>query len=242
VLGPADGRHVLREAPEAEPSHVVVLHTLGAPVPRRRLSRRPKPAELEPGAVPEPGEVPLTRASVVFTALGEAEPPADHLLAREALDALNRVVRAHRLAAADPHVHEAAEGEVIAVRVGRATGAQAAEGRLAEGRDLPTDPPRRKRAAMLSPVERTAALLARREEPLACEELVLRVRLDHDAGREREAAIGLRAALSTALAELGDDPALADRVAELRGLEASEDVEHVLGRLEALLRARHARP
>jgi hypothetical protein len=232
---------VLRPHADADPSHVVVLATVGAAAPRGRLSRRPRPKELEPGAAPEAGTVPVTRASVVFAALSPAAAPDDETLAREALAELNRVVRAHRLAAADPHVREATADEAIALRVGQASGEQAAEGRIAEGRELPLEPPRRKRAAMLSPTERTASLLARREEPLACEELVLRVRLDVDAGRDREAAIGLEAALGTALSELEREPDLAERIAELRQLEEGEDVEHVLGRLEALLRARHTR-
>ena len=45
----------------------------------------------------------------------------------------------------------------------------------------------------LAPQERLAALLAGRDVALACEELALRARLDLDQGREREAALQLRA-------------------------------------------------
>jgi hypothetical protein len=96
---------------------------------------------------------------------------------------------------------------------------------------------------------------------LACESLVLRARADLDAGRQREAALQLRAALDAALAELpawaerGD---LGSRVDELagereavdavagtaleRGLDPADaaQVERVLARLEAALRARSA--
>jgi hypothetical protein len=237
-----------------------VLATVGATAPRGRLSRRPRPTELEPGAAPEPGSVPVTRASVVFAALSADAAPDDEALARQALAALNRVVRAHRLAAADPHVREATPNDAIALRVGHASGEQAAEGRLAAGRELPLEAPRRRRAAMLSPVERSAALLARREEPLVCEELVLRARLDLDAGRRREAALEAETALRAALAELapGAEGDLATRLAELGeereplgaiaraaataplSDEQTAALEHALGRLEALLRARQA--
>ncbi len=96
---------------------------------------------------------------------------------------------------------------------------------------------------------------------MACEELTLRARLDVEAGREREAALQLRAALEAALAELAgwrDVGGIAGRLDELRGLQPGveaaagaalqgglepEDAERVraaLGRLEAALRARSA--
>jgi hypothetical protein len=106
-----------------------------------------------------------------------------------------------------------------------------------------------------------SALLGGREVALACEELALRARQDVDAGRRREAALQLDAALTVALPELepwsprGD---LAERLAELRELHGAvhaaaqaalqggvedEDaaaIRHALERLEAALRARTA--
>ncbi|CAA9530983.1 MAG: hypothetical protein AVDCRST_MAG67-4152, partial [uncultured Solirubrobacteraceae bacterium] len=107
--------------------------------------------------------------------------------------------------------------------------------------------------------ERLAALLAGRDVALACEELTLRVRADVEAGRWREAALGLRVAFEAALAELEpwrEAAGLAERLAELsaRGdnvtaaaqtaLQGGLDDEQIaavasaLGRLEAALRAR----
>ncbi|MCW2991957.1 MAG: hypothetical protein JWM73_2551, partial [Solirubrobacterales bacterium] len=84
---------------------------------------------------------------------------------------------------------------------------------------------------------------------------------DLDAGRQREAALQLSIALETALAELAawtDRADLATRVGELAGLEdaadtiagaalergldeaEAADVERILGRVEAALRARSA--
>ncbi len=104
-------------------------------------------------------------------------------------------------------------------------------------------------------------MLGGRDVALACEELTLRARLDVDRGRHREAALQLRVALEAAIAELEAWAAtggLADRIAELRdcrhavgdaanralegGLdeEAILEVERIVGRIEAALRARTA--
>ena len=103
-------------------------------------------------------------------------------------------------------------------------------------------------------------LLSSRDEPLLCEELVLRARMDLDAGRIALAAIGLERAYATALVELvGEHRAdLAVRVEELAELRGEVEraarnalpnvaadpetqvVRHGLERLEAALRARTA--
>jgi hypothetical protein len=94
--------------------------------------------------------------------------------------------------------------------------------------------------------------------PLAAEELSLRARADLERGRPRLAALELRSALEAAVAELGAEAgagAPPGRVAELRDLlpavrraaaaaptaAAAPDeaeLERILGRLEAALRAR----
>jgi hypothetical protein len=124
-------------------------------------------------------------------------------------------------------------------------------------------PPREKvkREAALRPQERFAALLAARDATLACELLALRARFDLDQGRGREAALQLEAAMGVALAELEGWRVLdgiPGRIVELHelaprasaaaaaaragGLDepTTEEVAHVLGRLEAALRARTA--
>jgi hypothetical protein len=145
--------------------------------------------------------------------------------------------------------------------VGYGLGEQVAEGRWTEAVEPPVERGRVKREAVLRPQERLAALLGGRDAALACEELTVRARADLDGGRPREAALQLRAALDAALAELpawAERRDLAERLEELRGAEkavagaadaallgglteeAADDVERILGRLEAALRARTA--
>jgi hypothetical protein len=104
-------------------------------------------------------------------------------------------------------------------------------------------------------------VLSGRDAVLACEELTLRARADLDAERFREAALQLRIALETALAELEpwrERPHLPARLDELAarreevgavanaalqgGLDPDqiEVVRSVLGRLQSALRARTA--
>jgi hypothetical protein len=214
--------------------------------------------------------VPTARATLVgakpFPSVAEARAwmaGADHDDEAEAAVAvLNGMLRAHRLATADHHVREVSREQALVVRVGVGDGEQVAEGRWTNALELPIPKAGRgRRAAALRPQERLAALLGGRDAALACEELTLRARADVDAGQLREAAFQLRVALEAALAELepwsgrGD---LGERLAALRdergavgaaanaalqgGLDDASiaDVERVLGRLEAALRARTA--
>lgn len=268
ALGPDDGRYVLRDAGAPGPSHVLVLKTLGAPERRRLRGRRPRAAEPEPP--PEP--VTTTRATVVDARPVAAEEAETWLAGMrgeaaagalaESLQALNRALRAHRVSAADPFIHDVSRDQALVLRLGHGDGEQVADGRWAQAVEVPLDRRRRqRRVAALRPQERLAALLAGRESPLACEELVLRARVDLDAGRDREAALQMRVALEAGIAELdgGRGPAdMEERLAELRDQrmavgaaanaallgplppETAEQVEHALGRLEAALRARSA--
>jgi hypothetical protein len=166
-----------------------------------------------------------------------------------------------RAATADPHVREVRREQAVVVRAGFGEGDQVADGRWVKALELPLVTRRARRDAALRPQERLGALLGGRDAVLACEELALRARQDVDAGRRREAALQLDAALAAGLAELepwssrGD---LAERLAELRdlrgavqaaaraalqgGVEDEDDaaVRHGLQRLEAALRARTA--
>ena len=156
-----------------------------------------------------------------------------------ALNQVNRVLRAHRAAAEDPHAGDVSERHAVVRRVGYGDGAAVAEGRYAVAVELPpgearasepradtsAGPPspgrrRGRRRAALAPQERLAAILGGRDRALACEELVLRAQADLDAGRLREAALQARVALEAALAELEGD----ERVGELRAhREATAD-------------------
>jgi hypothetical protein len=269
ALGPADGRYVLR-GHAAEPEHVLVLATLGAAQRRllgaRRRARRARPAPPSPGPAP----VPTTRATLIGARPFADRAAGDAWLdgvdgdaeAEAAIVTLNRVLYAHRLATADPAVRELSREHAIVLRIGIGEGEQVAEGRWTRAIELPAQSGRRvRRLAALRPQERLAALLGGRDAPLAAEELALRARADLSAGRRREAAFQLRVALEAALAELepwagrGD---LSERLEELRGArpavaaaanaalqggigdDLTADVERVLGRLEAALRARTA--
>jgi hypothetical protein len=260
-LGPPDGRYVLRGADEDSPRGVLVLSTLGAPE-RRTLGRR---RSREAPAEPAPAPVATARATVIVAnPLADAEAGERHTKsagegeARSALRELAAALAAHRLAATDPHVVEPALEQALVVRVGYGSGEEVAEGQYTSARELPALRRRRnKRADVLRPQERFAGLLGGRERPLVCEELTLRARLDLDAGRLREAALQLRAALDAALAELPGDlrgDRAAERLEELGGLRDGvkttgefalkgsppdpETVRAPLERLEAALRAR----
>jgi hypothetical protein len=183
---------------------------------------------------------------------------------RDALDAeaadaareLNTVLRAHRAAAADPYVRDVAPHGATAVRVGYGSGEEVADGRFSEARELP--PPAahsriRRRSEALAPDERLAALIGHREEALTCEELVLRARMDLDAGRPREAALQARVALEAALAELGsggaelgdvrDDVARAanEALAGEPGAGLQERVAAAVAAIERAIRRRRVR-
>lgn len=267
ALGPDDGRYVLRSTDTREPSHVLVLTTLSAPQRRLLRRRRPRPADPEP----DPQPVPTSRVTVIAAqALSPEEADAwlegmrgqaASEVLDEALRAVNRALRAHRVAAADPSIHDLAREQALVSRLGYGSGEQVADGRWARAIEIPLDPRRRqRRIAALRPQERIAALLGGRDRPLACEELALRARVDLRAGRPREAALQLRVALEAAIAELRPDDAgdMSRRLEELRdrraavGSAANEAlageptqataraVEEALGRLEAALRARAA--
>lgn len=241
---------------------MIVLATLGAPE-RRKLARRRREAERDPDPVP----VTTGRATVIDVAdpLPDAERAAAWLAAagepelEAGLVVLNRVVHAFRLVTADPHVGEAGRHQALVARLGYGAGEQVADGQWSDAVELVDRTARQTRARVLAPQARLAAVLGGRERRLACEDLVLRARLDADAGREREAALQLLVALDAAIAEISVDPLaprLAERLDELRGLRdavadagqqalagslddaARETVATGINRVESILRAR----
>ncbi|MGH2904917.1 MAG: hypothetical protein ACRDK7_15245 [Solirubrobacteraceae bacterium] len=227
------------------PQYVVVLNTLGAPhragigigdganagrgtlsLPglSARRARRPR------ATTPDPAPVPISRATIIDPVSVSAERQAQAWL--KALDAehetraatavLNRVLFAHRIATADPDVHEVGPAQALVIRAGWGEGEQLAYGHWRHALELPWTPGKRarRRADALRPQERLAELLGARTRELLCEELALRARADLDRGRLAHAAIELDAALAAALGELDAeaDPALAPRLDELRAL------------------------
>jgi hypothetical protein len=271
-LGPTDGRYLLRApdaAPDAKPHHVMVLATLGG-VERRRIARRKRKAD--PEVDPKAPRVPTGRATVIdvgrpLSSDGEAGTwlrgaGEDHLAADLAV--LNRTLHGQRLATADPYLGPVARDQLLVARIGYGLGEEVADGMWTEARELILTKGWERRSKVLQPQARLAALLGGHDRGLACEELVLRARLDVDSERWREAALQVMVALDAAIAELAIDPAadaLEERLEELReqrdpiahaaqaALEGllSEDqreaVSYTVGRIEAALRARAvARP
>jgi hypothetical protein len=261
-LGPSDGRYLTRTDPEADPERVMVLRTAGA-APRPLLGKR-RPRRSESG---EPAAVPVVRATIIETDplesaddakawLDEIRGDADAraAMAADAAGELNRLLRAHRAAAADHTARDVAPAGANAVRIGYGSGDQVAEGQFAEAYDLPPEEEGskvRRRAAALAPDERLAAILGGRDEVLACEELVLRARMDLDAGRPREAALQARIALEALLSELGaegTDDLAADRdaigraaneaLADTPAPDLCEEVAAAVERMETAIRRR----
>jgi len=275
-----DGRYLLRSHTDGEPERVVVLRTLGS---RRallargpggrgpgRLTRRAPARRRTAPAEPEPEPVVTTRATIIDPISVAAERQAQAWLSgldseRElmtAFAALNRLLHARRIATADPYAREVSPGQALTIRAGWGEGEQVADGLWLHAVELPAAgapiAPVRRRASALRPDERLAELLGAREQPLLCEELALRARLDLDQGRLAHAAIELDRALLAALSELAGEHRsdLPLRVSELRSLHPGvtaaaqaalgqgepdeETVRHALERLQATLRARSA--
>jgi hypothetical protein len=246
ALGPADGRYLLRDGADAAPERVVVLGTLAAPQTGTGASGRGRPLltrlqRRTPSAPtgPEPAAVATARVTVIDPVSLSAENQARAWLAeldrdREvdaAVAVVNRVIHGHRIASADPYVHEVSPAQALVIRAGWGEGEQVADGRWLHARALPwaanarrssgSRPARaRNRSAALRPQERLAALLGGRGAALMCEELTLRARQDLDHGRVEHAALELERAFALALPELRAERRqdLAIRVAELEQL------------------------
>ena len=135
------------------------------------------------------------------------------------LAVLNRALHAFRLVTADPYLAPVGRHQLLVARIGYGAGEEVADSLWTQAHELTVPQHRQRRAKVLAPQARLAALLGGRDHPLAGEELALRARLDLDHGRDREAALQVLVALDAAIAELATDPtapALAERVDELR--------------------------
>lgn len=221
LLGPGDGRYLIRPAPGTEPEWVLNLTTLGAAQRRRFRKRRGKQV-----TAAEPAAVPTTRVTLIRTSGFPGEDEAQRWLAglrdgaerveaelADATAVLGDVLHAHRVAHADPYARDVSPRQALVVRVGYGDGDSVSDGRYAQAWEPPAAKARTRRS-MEAPEERFAALLGAREVVLASEELVLRARADLDAGRLRQAALQARVALEGVLAELGGE-LLAERRAAL---------------------------
>ncbi|HXA55057.1 MAG TPA: hypothetical protein VNV37_09320, partial [Solirubrobacteraceae bacterium] len=155
-LGPPDGRYLLRAGvdrttrplrggaeadPRAEAERVVILETVGAAPQRGRLgTRRRPPVDPEP----EPAKVPVTRATVIDPVPVSAARQARAWLAeldteqeaKATAGTLNRMLYAHRIAAADPYMRELSPAQALTIRAGWGEGEQVAYGQWAHAREL----------------------------------------------------------------------------------------------------------
>jgi len=235
LLGPPDGRYLVRPAADALVESVLVLATLGAPQRARLRGGRPHSTS---AAEPEP--VPTSRATVVRSQPFRSEEAASTWLAGADLEAeregamavLNRALRAQRAAAADPYVGEVSADRALVVRIGYGSGDEVAAGRFGEAVELPRFASRRVKRSMEAPEERFAALLGGREEIHPAEELVLRARADLNAGRPAEAALQCRVAIEALLALL-EDSTEGERVGAHREVVAAAANEAVSGAIAA---------
>ncbi len=269
VVGPAGGRYLMRKSAGGEPERVVVIEG-GRAREQPESAGETKIIVIDPVSLSAEHQAQAWLDDVVdepATAVGDA------------LEIVNRVVHLHRLAAADPHVHELTPAQAHVARAGWGEGEQLAAGRWSHAREVPLESAgrrrlfgrrsRRERNEELAHLEHFAALLGARQQPLLCEDMALRARLDLEAGRPAQATLQLRQALATAVAELRGEGRqdLLLRVDELEQLSGGVEREagrilqealqgprddgpppadgellaHALGRLEAVLRARQRR-
>jgi hypothetical protein len=274
-LGPPDGRYVMRAPGASEPEHVLVLNTLGGSPRATRRSRLRAARPVAP--LPPASSVAIARATIVdpvpLSAERQAQAWVQGLDAQRELAAavrvLNRALYLHRVASADPFAREVSPAQALVARAGWGEGEQVADGEWLHARELASAergrrrgrwPGGRAQSAALRSHERLAQLLGGRAEPLLCEELVLRARLDLDEGRLSHAAVALQGAYAAAVPELRAEsrPQLQERIDELAqladGVQAQarvageqgvqlpdeEILRHATERLEAALRARTA--
>lgn len=245
---------------------MLVLATLRAPERHRALARHRGRRTTAPPQ-PEPSPVTTARATLVdvvarlpddeearrwLAGAGEEELANDLRVVNWALDCF-------RVASADPDLPSVGRHHLLVARIGYGLGEEVADGLWTQARELIAATQRQRRAEILAPQARLAAMLGGREQPLACEELALRARLDVDHGRHREAALQLLVTLDAAIAELPHELTAAELAERLHELRAERDrvgdaaqaalegpleepelqtVEFVLGRIEAALRAR----
>jgi hypothetical protein len=248
LLGPPDGRYLVRPTADALIESVLVLSTVGAPQRARFRGGRPRSI---PSAEPEP--VPTARATIVSPS--PLPSPAEWLAGLDldaevesAVAVLNRALRAQRAAAADPYVAEISRDRALVVRVGYGSGDEVADGRYGEAVELPRFARGRVKRSMEAPEERFAALLGGREEIHPAEELVLRARADLNAGRPAEAALQCRVAIEALLAMSHSDDLSAHREAvaaaaneALRGAlpgEHAAALEEAVSAMERVLKRR----
>lgn len=190
---------------------MLVVNVISAPEQPRRRLRAPKPKQVDSAV--EPPAVPLTILTAVRPqSLGDEEaaqswlaalredPDARDAEVGEALKLINSAIHAHRMASLDGNLADVAAAHALVVRIGFGDGEGLADGRWEEAIELPRGA-RRKRAELLAPQEKVAAILGGRERFDAATGALLRARSDLDAGRSRDSALQLRVGLEAMLAD-----------------------------------------
>ncbi len=212
LLGPADGRYLVRRSSEAPPDHVLVLTTEGAPERRSLRGRRgssithgtPEPVPTARITVIDPQPFPDHESAEAWLAEVRRAGERTHSEVRSAVRVANRAQQAYRAAASDPYARDVSADHALVVRLGFGAGEAVAKGHYQAAWERPPGIRERPQRAMEAPDQRFAALIGAREPLLVCEELVLRARADLTAGRLREAALQARVALESLLSELID--------------------------------------
>lgn len=250
-----DGRYLSRTEHEPggdEPrERILVLETLGAPAAGRRRRKRPREAEFGD----EAGKVPLTRATAIrafepFAGEDEArawleassreDTEADQLIA-DGGALVNEALHLAGIAAGYDYPQERDPWSAAAIRLGFGTGEEVAYGGFTAALeiDFRSGAARHRPKDAMRPQARIAAVLGGREDLGVCETLIIRAERDVAAGRDREAALGLRVGLEALLVEMEgalSDPGHTEDMAELaeRRKQAGDAANQALrGHLDA---------
>jgi len=250
LLGPPDGRYLLRRADDdawqvaagakPEATHVLVFATVSA---ERRRSRRSARQRV---AAPAPTDLTATPVSIQRVTVIDASVPFEHDAAAKRwladageadlggdLATLDQVLRTFGAVTSDPYVRAPGRDELLVARIGFGDGDEVAYGKWSDARELLAATPHQKRSKVLEPQARLAAALGQRTPLLLCEELVVRARTDLDAGRPRTAALQLTVTLDAALSEL--EPQMATDM-DARITELAAQLETVTNAATAALR------
>ncbi len=204
AIGLADGRYLAAAGRDADEDRVLIVRTFGAPRPAGRLSRR-RPRHVDEA---ESKSVPVTQVTVAAGELLADDSAAEAWLesatstperraaaVRSATTLINQALNAQRAGSGDPLVQDVGATRALAIRIGYGTGDELAEGRFSEARELTR--PRQGRLDGVDPQSRVAAVLGGHAEVHPAETLLLRARLDLQAGRLQEASAQLRAAVDS---------------------------------------------
>lgn len=162
----------------------------------------------------------------------------------QALSLANRVLHAHKLAAADPYQHELGPDSAQRIRLGYGSGDQVADGLWTEARSLPPDADGSRTRTLLDPAPALAQMLSGASPRRPGDDLLLRARLDFEQGRVRQAALQARVAEQALAAEgMEIDTNELDRIADaalVGELDATQtlQLEQMLASMQRWVRRR----